>query len=136
MTRALVVMVALALVAGCVHYPTVDEAGGPRIRPENGRAARGADGLNVFVDLHSTGKFGDVLMGAQSTVAREAKLVDQSGAVLPRLEIPGVTVVPLRPDGPHVRLSNLTRQLNPGEVVIVTLLFQKSGNVGVVTVVE
>jgi len=126
----------MALVAGCVHYPTVEDAGGPRIRPENGRAARAADGVNVYLDLHSTGKYGDVLMGAQSTVAGEAKLVDQSGAVLERLEIPGVAVVPLRPNGPHVRLSNLTRQLNAGEVIIVTLRFQKTGNLGVLTVVE
>ena len=136
MTRALVLAIALALATGCVHYPTVDEAGGPRIRPENGRAIRGTEGLAVYVDLHSTGKYGDVLMAAHSPVARDARVVDQSGAAVTRLEIPGTTVVPLRPGGPHVRLSNLTRQPNPGEVIIVTLTFEKSGNLGIVTVVE
>jgi copper(I)-binding protein len=36
----------------------------------------------------------------------------------------------------HIVLSDLTRTLAPGEVIIVTLHFQKSGPLGLVTIVE
>jgi periplasmic copper chaperone A len=52
------------------------------------------------------------------------------------MEVPGTTVVTLVPDGPHVVLSGLTRPLVPGESIIVTLVFEKSGGIGVITVVE
>jgi hypothetical protein len=38
--------------------------------------------------------------------------------------------------GPRIVLTDLTRTLLPGEVIIVTLLFQKSGALGLITVVE
>ena len=134
--RSLALVMLLAAVTGCVHYPRVDEAGSPRIRPENGRAVRQADGLAIYVDLHSSGKFGDVITGAQSEVARQARVVDGGGTEMPRVEIPGEGVLPLRPGAPHVQLSGLTRDLTKGESIIVTLVLEKSGRLGVVTVVE
>jgi copper(I)-binding protein len=127
---ATVVMLAL-VVAGCVHYPSVEDIGGIRIQPRNGRAVRQADGALVYMELHSTGKFGDAVMTAFSPVAREALLVPPG-----RMEVPGTTVVALVPDGPHVVLSGLTRPLVRGESIIVTLVFEKSGGIGVITVVE
>jgi copper(I)-binding protein len=134
--RRLALVALLALAAGCIHYPTVDEAGSPRIRPENARAVRQPDGLAFYVDLHSTGKFGDVIVGAQAAMAREARLVDGAGAAVQRVEVPGMSVFPLREGAPHVRLAGLTRALNTGEVIIVTLVLEKTGKLGVVTVVE
>lgn len=119
------------VVAGCVHYPSVEDIGGIRITPRNGRAVRQPDGALVSMELRSTGKFGDVLMSAFSPVAREAQLVPAG-----RLEVPGTTVVALTPPGPHLVLSGLTRPLVPGESIIVTLIFEKSGGIGVITVVE
>jgi periplasmic copper chaperone A len=127
---AAVTLLALVL-AGCVHYPSVENIGGIRIVPRNGRAVRQADGALVYMELHSTGKFGDAVMTAFSPVAREAQLVPPG-----RMEVPGTTVVTLAPEGPHVVLSGLTRPLVPGESIIVTLIFEKSGGVGVITVVE
>lgn len=133
--RGIAVLAVIALGAGCTHYPTVEEAGNTRLRPQNGRVVRDPDGsARFYVDLHSTGKFGDVLTGASMPLARETRLVDVAAG--DRLEIPGLTLVALRPGGPHVRVSGLSRALQPGEVVIVTLVFEKTGSLGVVSVVE
>jgi copper(I)-binding protein len=121
--------------AGCVHYPTVDDVGGTRIRTEKGRAVREAGRALVYCDVVSTGKFGDAITGVFTPVAK-AQLVDGADASLPRLEIPGVTTVKFAPGGPHVVLTDLARPLTPGETFIVTLMFEKSGGIGVITVVE
>jgi copper(I)-binding protein len=42
----------------------------------------------------------------------------------------------LHPGGERVGLSELTRELKVGEVVIVTMYFEKSGALGVVSSVE
>lgn len=133
--RGVALLAVIAVGAGCIHYPTVEEAGNARIQPQNGRVVRDTDGTaRFYVELHSTGKFGDVLTGASMALARQARLVDATSG--DRLEVPGISVVALRPGGPHVRVDGLTRALVPGEVVIVTLVFEKTGNIGVVSVVE
>jgi copper(I)-binding protein len=135
---ALLLTFTLAMpLGGCgVYYPMVSDVGGTRIRPENGRAVRQSAVAMFYADLHSTGKFGDTLTAVQAPVAREARVVNGTGEALAQLDVPGATVVSLQPDGPHVVLSGLTRELVAGEVIIVTLVFAKSGNVGVVTRVE
>jgi copper(I)-binding protein len=70
-----------------------------------------------------------------SVVAGQARLVS-NGTQVSRLEIPGATTVKFAPGGPHVVLADLQRPLTKGETFIVTLEFDKSGNIGVVTVVE
>jgi copper(I)-binding protein len=126
-----------APLAGCgVYYPMVSDVGGTRIRPENGRAVRQGERAMFYADIHSTGKFGDTLTAVQAPVAREAHVVNGTGEALRELDVPGATVVSLRPDGPHVVLTGLARELAAGEVIIVTLVFAKSGHLGVVTRVE
>jgi copper(I)-binding protein len=134
--RAAALAVALLLTAGCVNYPTVMEAGGTRLRPDKGRAVRKADTAAVYFDIKSTGKYGDVITAVYSTVAKQAVLVDAGGDKLTRLEVPGSTTMSFRPEGPHVVLSELTRSLTPGETFIVTLVFEKSGGIGIITTVE
>jgi copper(I)-binding protein len=124
------------LLSGCVRYPSVVDVGGTRIRTENGRAARHGEQLAVFFDVISTGKFGDVITGVSAPVASQAQLVDAPGAALARLEIPGATTVKFTAEGPHVVLTGLPRALAPRETFILTLHFEKSGGIGVVTVVE
>ena len=124
------------LLAGCVYYPTVADVGGTRIRTENGRAVREGAGAHVYFDVNSTGKYGDALVGvAAAPLARQAQVVN-AGAPVARLEIPGATTVKFAPGGPHVVLADLQRPLARGETIIVTLQFEKSGGIGVVTVVE
>ena len=128
--------VLLLLTAGCVHYPTVMDAGGTRLRPDKGRAVRDTSGAHVYFELKSTGKYGDVITGVYSPVAKQASLVGGGGDSISRLEVPGTTTLSFTPDGPHVLLRELTRELTPGETIIVTLLFEKSGGIGLITVVE
>jgi copper(I)-binding protein len=52
------------------------------------------------------------------------------------MEGPGATLVKFGPDGPHVVLADLHRPLTRGETFVVTLQFEKSGGIGIVTVVE
>jgi copper(I)-binding protein len=127
----------LLLATGCVHYPTVMDTGGVRIRTENGRAVRQGADLVVTFEVVSSGKYGDVLTGVTAPVARQAVLVTGGGGgSLGRLEIPGATTVKFTPEGPHVVLSALQRPVERGETFIVTLLFEKSGGIGVVTLLE
>lgn len=130
-------LVAVALLlAGCVHYPSIEGVGGVRIRPEKGRAVRDGDGYAVYFEISSTGKFGDTLVGATTIVTWQAKLVDGSGDPIGEVEIPGATTVVFAPGTPHVVLRDLTRPLTRGETIIVTLLFAKSGAIGVATLIE
>ena len=133
--RRLGLLAVLAL-AGCVHYPSVTDVGGVRIVPERGRVVRQDAGALFFVDINSTGKFDDVLVRVETPIAHRAQLLDPAGAPLPRLTVPGATLVRLQPGGPRVLLSDLPRALRPGEVVIVTLVFEKSGAIGDVSPVE
>jgi copper(I)-binding protein len=135
-TRRAALAALVLLLGGCVHYPSVVDVGGVRIRTEAGRAVLAGDRANVFFEVVSTGKFGDGIVGVTTPVAKEAQLVDAAGAPLPRLEIPGATTVKFTADGPHVILTGLQRPLTPRETFIVTLQFEKSAGIGVVTVVE
>ena len=126
----------IVLATGCVHYPSVLDVGGVRLRTENGRAVREGERTRVVFDVVSTGKYGDVILGVSTPVAEEARLVDASGAQLARYEVPGAATVKFVADGPHVVLTGLQRPLVPRETFILTLQFDKSGGIGVVTVVE
>jgi copper(I)-binding protein len=136
MPRRAALTALLLLLAGCVHYPTIMDIGGTRIRTENGHAVRQEGRALVYFDVSSTGKFGDVILAIAAPVAKQALLVDGAGAPLTRLEIPGATTVKFAPDGPHIVLADLQRPLVPGETFIVTLTFEKSGGIGIVTVVD
>ena len=134
--RTAALAVVLLLSAGCVNYPTVMDVGGPRLRPDKGRAVRKTDGAVVFFDLKSTGKYGDIITAVYSPIAKNAALVDAGGGALTRVEVPGASTMSFTAEGPHVVLSELTRPLTPGETIIVTLIFEKSGGLGVITTVE
>ena len=134
--RGVVGLVLLLLAGGCVYYPTVADVGGVRLLPEHGRLVRSGDGLLFFADINNTGMFEDVLVRVEAPIAKHAQLVSQTGAPLARLLVPGTSQVRLHAGGERVALSELTRELKPGEVVIVTLYFEKSGALGVVSPVE
>ncbi|MGH7314579.1 MAG: copper chaperone PCu(A)C [Candidatus Rokuibacteriota bacterium] len=135
---ACLVLAGGVLAGGCTYYPSVVDMGGVRLRPEEGRAVRSTNGQEaaVYFKLNSTGKYGDVLRGAESPLARTAELRGPGGSRVREVEIPGATVVPFERGGPHIALSDFTRTLEQGEVIIVTLHFEKSGPLGLVTVVE
>jgi copper(I)-binding protein len=125
-------------VAACTYHPTIRDVGGVRLQPEEGRVVRrpAANAAVLHVQLRSTGKFGDVLLGAEAPIARRAELLAADGASVGRIEIPGEAVVKFGDTGPRILLSDLTRTLTPGEVVIVTLHFRKYGALGIIGVVQ
>jgi copper(I)-binding protein len=134
--RPLLLGLALALSVGCVRYPTVTDSGGVRIRTENGRAVRQGSDVIVSCEIASTGKYGDVIVAVTTPVARQAQLVDGGGSPIRRLEVPGATTVRFTADGPHIVLADLQQPLERGETFVVTLMFQKSGGIGIVTLLE
>lgn len=136
MVRRAALAALLTLASGCVYYPTVMDTGGVRIRTENGRAVRQGPDLVVTFDVLSTGKYGDTIVGVVSPVAKQALLVNGTGGPVTRMDIPGAAIVKFTPDGAHVMLGTLQRPIERGETFIVTLLFEKSGGIGVVTLVE
>ena len=139
MTRALAVAVlgvAVLASAGCVHYPSVMDAGGTMMRPDKGRAVRQGTGAVVYFDLKSSGKYGDVITAVHTPAARQAQLVDAQGAPLARVEVPGATVMSFTATGPHVVLDDLTRPFGLGDTIIVTLMLEKMGGLGVIATVE
>src|SRR5215831_8765572 len=134
---ALLVLIMAGVVAGgCVYYPTVEDVGGVRLMPEHGRVVKEGDGALFFVDISSTGMFEDALLRVETPIAKHAQLLAQTGEPLARLLVPATSLVRLKPGGERVALSELTRELKAGEVVIVTLFFEKSGAVGVISSVE
>lgn len=127
---------AVTFLAGCTYYPSVLDTGGVRMEPKNGRLVRMDGGALCFFDLHSTSKYGDQLLAAESDAAKRADIVAADGSPLGALAVPGLTRIDFRPDGPRVVLTELTQPLTPGDGIIVTLIFQKSGRIGVVSIVE
>src|SRR5262245_27393675 len=133
---ALPALLVLWLASGCTYYPSVEHMGGVRLQPERARAVRSASEAVVHFKLRSTGKYGDVLTGAETPAARRAELRDANGKTVTEIEVPGQTAVTFDEKGPRIVLSDFTQELKPGDVIIVTLRFQKSGNLGLVTAVE
>ena len=136
MSRAAPLVLVFLLLAGCTYYPTVGDTGSPRLEPKNGRLVRTAGGAVCYFELESTGKFGDLLVAAESAAARRVAIVSANGAPVSSLAVPGQSRLDFRPDGPRITLSELTQPLTPGDGVIVTLVFAKSGRIGVVSRVE
>jgi copper(I)-binding protein len=133
---ALLLLLSSSVLTGCVHYPTIIDIGGTNLRTANGRAVQKEGGALVVFEVISTGKYGDFITGVSTPVAKQARLVDAAGASVTRFEVPGATTMKFTAEGPHIVLSDLQRPLTPGETFIVTLVFEKSGGIGIVTAAE
>jgi hypothetical protein len=135
-SRLVLLLVGVLLAGGCVYYPTVEDVGGVRLLPEHGRVVRNGDSALFFVDINSTGMFEDALVRVETPIAKRAQLLTQAGEPLIKITVAPTALTRLHSAGERVALSELTRELQPGEVVIVTLYFEKSGALGVVSPVE
>ena len=124
------------LLAGCVYYPTVGDIAGAHLAPERGRVVRNGAGALFFVDIANSGISEDFLVRVEMPIAKRAQILSATGEAVQKLSVPGPSLLRLRPDGERVALSELTRELKAGEVVIVTLFFEKYGALGVVSAVE
>ena len=139
MSRARLLGVVLACAVGCtVSYPSVDQTGEPVIRPENGRVlhpALAGGSTVVYVEVVNQGGAGDMLLGVLSDVAGRAELRDHAGP-LGKVRIPPASTIALSSEGRHIELYDLRQPLQTGDVIIVTLLFEKSGAIGVISAVQ
>ena len=131
------IVVALTLLlGGCVYYPAVGDIAGVRLAPERGRVVRNGVGALFLVDIANTGISEDFLVRVEMPVAKRAQILGATGEAVERLTVPPTSTLSLRAHGDRVALLDLTRELKAGEVVIVTLFFERTGAVGVVSPVE
>jgi copper(I)-binding protein len=126
----------VALLGGCTYFPTVAEVGSPRLEPRNGRLVRIEGGAICYLELSNTGKYDDTLVAVESGVARRIEVITPKGTSSGVIVIPGQSSLAFDPGGFRIVLSELIQPLTPGDGVIVTLIFAKSGRIGVVSVVE
>jgi copper(I)-binding protein len=124
------------LLAGCVYYPTVGDIAGAHLAPERGRVVRNGDGALFFVDITNSGISEDFLVRVEMPIAKRAQILGTSGEAVEKLTVPATSMLSLRADRERIALSELTRELKAGEVVIVTLFFERTGALGVVSSVE
>jgi copper(I)-binding protein len=126
----------VVLLGGCTYYPTIRDTGGPRMEPKNGRIVRVEGGAICYFDLESTGGFEDTLLAAESRVARSVLIVSATGAPSGAIPVPAESRLVFSPGGYRITLGELTQPLTAGDGIIVTLIFAKSGRIGLVSVVE
>jgi periplasmic copper chaperone A len=88
----------------------------------------------VYLTLVNKGDAADALVAARSDAANVVELhkSEMKGNVMrmvrvPRVEVPARGRTELKPGGFHLMLIGLKRDLKPGEVVKLTLRFEKSG---------
>jgi copper(I)-binding protein len=96
-----------------------------------------------FLLLRNAGTLPDRLLSAASPVARVVELHThiQDGGVMRMRPVPDIPLPPgetvrLQPGGLHVMLIGLTRPLERGEQVPVTLRFERGGEVTVLLAVQ
>ncbi|MCS6938489.1 MAG: copper chaperone PCu(A)C [Roseiflexaceae bacterium] len=135
---------------GGMEQPTMAPASGggyggmePTKAPEQGMAHGGMDmgGANsaAYMVIRNTGNEPDKLIAASTDVAKTVELhtvVEEGGMMRMRqveggIDIPAKGEVVLKPGGFHVMLIGLTRDLNAGDKVQLTLTFEKAGQIPV-----
>lgn len=118
----------------------------PTKAPEQGMAHGGhgdteMSGANsaAYMIIRNTGSEPDKLIAASSDVAKTIELhtvIEEGGVMRMRpveggIDIPANGQVELKPGGFHVMLIGLTRDLNAGDSVQLTLTFEKAGQIPV-----
>ncbi len=100
-------------------------------------AATGSTSGAFAVIVNSTGE-ADRLVGAESGAARAVEIHEtrMEGDIMQMrpvdaIEIPAGGSVELRPGGYHIMLIDLQRDLQAGEKLFITLIFEKAGRVEV-----
>jgi len=109
----------------------------PWARPSPKMATSGA----AYMIIENKGGEDDTLIGAESDVSNDTEIhemvVDENNVMHmkpvegQRLTIPAKGKVELKPGGYHIMLINLKHQLKEGEIVHLTLQFEKSGEMKV-----
>jgi copper(I)-binding protein len=99
-------------------------------------AAKTGGTTGAFMTIKNTGAQADRLVGAsfaQAEMAQVHETVMENDVMtmreVPALEIPAGQAVELRHGSYHIMLMGLTADLTPGEVVTLTLKFEKAGEI-------
>ncbi len=145
------VMGALFMIGAGVVLGSAPRAAFPQSRPEiriekswARRALMGSPGQHggdkstangaVYMTITNRGAVGDAVVAAASDAARALELheVKNDGGVMAmrpvaRMDVPAGGRLELKPGGYHVMLLGLTHDLNPGDMIKVTLTFEKAG---------
>lgn len=142
MIRILLAAVAAATLSAAPLAAHDDKTGHPeRIHVHDAYALTtgGAGGSGaVFMMLHNHTETDDRLIGAATPAAKKAELhthVEEPGGMMRMIAIEGGIPLPagemheLARGGDHVMLMGLTRPLADGEIITVTLSFEKAGEV-------
>jgi len=138
---------------GGMEQPTMAPASGsgyggmePTKAPEQGMAHGGHGDMEMggansaaYMIIRNTGNEPDKLIAASSDVAKTIELhtvIEEGGVMRMRqveggIDIPANGQVELKPGGFHVMLIGLTRDLNAGDSVQLTLTFEKAGQIPV-----
>lgn len=132
---------AAALAASLFTLPALAMDGAIHVEDAYARASGpSAKAGAMFMHLMNTGEADDTLIAATSDVAQRVELhthQEDAGGVMKMLEIDGGIPVPaggmamLKRGGDHVMLMGLTRPLNDGDTVTVTLTFETAGEITV-----
>ena len=106
----------------------------PWVRP----AAMGVGTAAIYFTLVNEGTASDAIVGASSDAAESVRLheTQMEGDIMSmvpvlRIEVPAKGSTDLKPGGFHMMLVGLKRDLNPGDMVSVTLHFEKSDDMTV-----
>ncbi|MCO6414682.1 copper chaperone PCu(A)C [Siccirubricoccus sp. KC 17139] len=142
MQRRLILAAALLAVAR-LPGARAQQAGGITISAPWSRAAgRGGTGAG-FLTIANAGSAPDRLVSASSPLARATEIHThvREGDVMrmravPAIEIPAGGSVTLQPGGFHLMLIGLSRAVEAGESLPVTLVFERAGPVQVALAVQ
>jgi len=135
---AIILMLLVVGVSACGGSKGPDiKISNPWARPSPKMATSGA----AYMIIENKGKEDDALIGAESDVSNNTEIhemvVDENSVMHmkpvegQRLTIPARGKVELKPGGYHIMLINLKHQLQEGEIVHLTLKFEKSGEMKV-----
>jgi periplasmic copper chaperone A len=105
---------------------------------ERGDSKAGTGTGAVYATLVNAGKDRDALVAATSDAAEAVEIHEsyqESGMMkmrpVTKIDVPAGKTVEMKPGGYHIMLLNLTRDLKAGQVMELTLVFEKAGKVPV-----
>ncbi|MCR5877753.1 copper chaperone PCu(A)C [Phenylobacterium sp. J367] len=123
------------MIATTLSTPALAQAGLTVTQAWSRPAAAGTTGAGFFA-LKNSGRVADALVAAESPVARKVEIHRSSmtGGVmrmskLDRVPAPAGGEVLFAPGGYHLMLMGLTRALNPGDKVPLTLTFASGAKI-------
>lgn len=92
----------------------------------------------VYVTISNHGSEPDALLSASTDMARTVELhetIEQGGKMvmrpLPKFDVPGGAKLEMKPGSYHIMLLDLRQDLKPGDIVHLTLTFERAGQMTV-----